>query len=145
MEFDQKSTMDSLKELIKLHYERKCAWQQQLLLATSTLFGVLIALQKETSSILIIRLIFAISLVFMAIGILSLSITLYSQIDAIKRLRKKASEQAVEAYNNNEQMQPILIYEKKVFKAFEICFYISIVSSVLLLSIYVLLKAIFPT
>lgn len=143
MEDNVKNSFRVLGELTNLLAEKKSSWHQQLLIASTTLFGVLIALQQGNASLLAARLTFALAVAFLAIGILLIAISLYSHVDAISRARKLATDESIKALREERAMNPIAAKEKKKFQICEKLAYICYALSMILLTIYVVLKAIF--
>ncbi len=143
MENNISNSFRILGELTNLLAEKRAAWHQQLLVASSALFGVLIALQKESSSYLYTRLTFALALVLLALGILLTAISLYSHVDAISRSRKAATKEAVDALHGDRAMKPVAVRERKLFSFCEKASYICFGLSVLLLAAYSFLIAVY--
>ncbi len=143
MDSNVSSSFRTLGKLTNLLAEKRAAWHQQLLVASAALFGVLIALQKESSSYLYIRLTFALALVLLAIGILLTALVLYSHVDAVSRSRKAATEEAVNALHEARAMKPVAVRERKGFLICEKISYICFGISVLLLASYSILIAIY--
>jgi len=71
-----KQVVDSTK---KVFNEQK-SFNQQILILSATVLGIVVAFQDKQSECLYIRLLFVSSIVLFALGILMLSITLYEYV-----------------------------------------------------------------
>ena len=138
----EKNIHDSIKLLGNLtnqYAEKRASWSQHILLLSSTLFGILISLHDTHSDKLYIRLVFALAVAFLGIGILLTALAVYSHIDAVKRARKVAVEESQDALRKHRAMNTVTVPERKIFLFCESAGYVCLVLSVLLLSLYAVL------
>lgn len=143
MEKNVSNSFKTLGEMTNLLAEKRSAWHHQVLVASSALFGILIALQRDNSSLLCIRLIWAVALVSLALGVLLIGIALYSHIDAVSRAREACTEESVRALHEHREMMPVSVPERKLFSFCERVSYICFGVSILLLASYSILIAIY--
>ncbi len=135
---------NSIKTLGKLTNElaeKQYAWFRHILLVSATLFGILISLHGKNSDMLHIRLCFALAIVVLALGILQISIAMYSHIDALRRSRKVYTKETIDALHEHRASQPVSVPVRKIFVFCEKSGYICFALSVVLLAVYALLLA----
>ena len=142
MNVDIKSIAEKQIGLMESITEKQSSWSRQILLLSSTLFGVLIALQGKSSDMLGIRLCFALAIVALALGILLVAIATYQHIDNARRLRAKHYQKALDALEKRCEIGYVGVDTRKVFVRCEKIGYICLLSSVLLLALYAVLIAI---
>jgi hypothetical protein len=119
--------------------EKKYAWSQHILLLSSTLFGILIALHNESSNTLGIRLCFSLAVALLGFGVLLTAIALYSHINALGRSRKVFLQESSDALNKRRDVKPVGVPALKIFVVCEIVGYICFFLCVALLSLYSIL------
>lgn len=143
MDKNVSNSFKTLGELTNLLAEKRSSWHHQILVASSALFGILVALQRDSSTLLYVRLTFAASLVLLALGILLIGITLYSHVDAVSRARKEYTQEAVSALREDRGTKPVAVPVRKLFLICEKLSYICFGLSVLLLASYSIFIAIY--
>ncbi|MDH6310559.1 hypothetical protein M2451_003351 [Dysgonomonas sp. PFB1-18] len=139
------NSFKTLGEQTNLLAEKRASWHHQLLVASSALFGILISLHNGNSLLLFVRLVFALSVVLLALGIFLIGISLYSHIDAVSRARKAATEEAILAAREHRAMKPVAVPVRKIFSFCEKASYICFGLSVLLLAAYSVLIAVYQS
>lgn len=122
--------------------DKRAKWLGNILFLCATLFGILISLHGETQTSLYTRLCFAVACISLALGILLLSIASYHHIAAQTRARNSYAEEVQNAHKENRAVEPVRADKIKFFLFCEVCAYICLLLSVLLLAVYSLLKAI---
>ena len=135
---------ESLKELAQIVNElsdKKAVFYRHILLISTTLFGILISLHSKGSYILYVRLFFALAIVSLALGILSVAIVLYGQIEDYRSLKDNYVKEALSAEREFRQMGPVLPDDRKIFLFFEKAAYKCFGVCLLLLSCYSVLLA----
>lgn len=136
------NSFKTLTELSNLLAEKRASWSQQLLLASSTLLGILVSLHSRSSDNLYVRLCFALAIVLLCIGILMTGISLYSYVDAISRTREEFVKEAILAAREHRAAQNVSVPTKKINVFCEKTSYICFASCVLVLSLYMVLNSI---
>lgn len=133
--------MRTLSQAANFLTEKRASWHQQLLVAGSALFGILISLHNTSTQSLHIRLMFAVIVVLLALGILSSAASIYSQIDAIKRFREAYVEEAISARREHREKNAVSVRERKLFSVCAIASYVCFGISVVLLAVYAVMLA----
>jgi len=123
--------------------EKQHVWFQHILLVSSSLFGILIALHNNNSYTLYIRLCFAIAVALLALGILLTAILQYSHLEAVHRARKALVQESQIAFREHRAATDVYVPERKIFVICEKASYVCFVLSVLLLAVYTFLTALF--
>lgn len=139
MDNNYRQSLVTLAQQSNLPTEKRSTFHHRLLVASSSLFGVLIALHTKVEAGLPARMAFSAAILSLAIGILLCSLALYHEIDATSRARKLYTEESIAALRESRATEPVSAPERKIFvlcaKAAYICFAIS----VLLLASYVVM------
>ncbi|OAV65497.1 hypothetical protein Barb6XT_02383 [Bacteroidales bacterium Barb6XT] len=123
-------------EATNLLAEKRSEWHQQLLVAGSALFGILISLHNTSLYGRYIRMTFALAIVLLALGILMTAISLYSYVYNLARARKAYTEESTSALHERRAIGAVYVHEKKVFAVCETAGYACFVLSVVLLALY---------
>jgi len=142
MNEDVKNSVKTIVELTNLLAEKRHAFLQHILLVSTTLFGVLIALQQKSSEWLAARLCFALALVLLGFGILLTSIALYGHIAAVSRSRDLYLAQSKNALREPRATLPVSTPSKKIFVRSETTAYVFFCFSLILLSCYAVIIAV---
>jgi uncharacterized membrane protein YczE len=137
------SINDSLKDLEKAMIRRdenRFGFLKQILLISTTLFGVLVSLHDTDTDHFYSKVSWSLSVVLLSLGILSCAVALYAQSHvsklAFQDLTEAIREQLKEKTDSYEMR---VINEPKIFGVFEKLSYLSYVLSILFLAIYAVL------
>lgn len=115
--------------------EKKVAWKQHLLLVSTTLLGVLVALHRTSIDNPLSRYLWAASVVLLALGILCNAVALYTHIESFGRLLDKYRREAPEQYQ--EQGYALIdVDDRKIFVIAEQIGYGAYIASVVMLAVY---------
>jgi uncharacterized membrane protein YcjF (UPF0283 family) len=136
------STKKTIKYLMDQHNKTQVSWSQHILLMSSSLFGIIIALHSNSPDMLCIRWVFALAVALLALGILTTATSLYRHSSNLKRLRKDYSLEASAALREHRGERPVFVATRKIFVVCEWLGYICLVLSVLLLALYAVLLAV---
>ncbi|MDR2816159.1 MAG: hypothetical protein LBB62_05600 [Proteiniphilum sp.] len=86
---------------------------QHILLVSSSVLGILISLHQNNSPCIYTRLVFLLSLLLFAAGILCIGIILHDHSLLPGKLQQKYSDEAVQAFQERREMPPVVLPEKK--------------------------------
>jgi hypothetical protein len=121
-----------------LRNEKREEWLKQVLLCATTLLGILISLHKEKSDNELEHYLFCSTIGIISLGILSGSITLFSNVNALHRFVRKRTKELL----SDEKVQYSNTHIAKPYKVFDlarnIC-YISFFLSIPILVWYAIL------
>jgi len=137
-----KASLEQLTELAAKRDEVHFAFIKQILLMASSLFGILVALHKTTSTDKYTHISFALALGLLSIGILFLSISLFAQVAVHKNLFVQKKED-IQLQLKDDTYPPKIIWTQpsKVYKLTETIGYTSLLLSVICLTVYAVLVA----
>ncbi len=129
-------TFKRLTNLQEIKQEKQTNWFNYILLLFSTLFGILISL-KKTENNQCIHNIHSLSLLMIAIGLISGGIVLFSDVWFSRRLVKRLKEALQKQIDEKtDKYEPFLIKTPKIFSICEIICYISFALAIICLLIY---------
>ncbi len=126
--------------------EFKIGFLKQLLLTASSLLGLLVALHKTQLADLVVKLVYSASLGLLALGILCLSVALYSQVDLYTRLYNMFHA-SIQRYRGHTpemgeiEQEEASVKPKKIYAYVEKTGYFSLMLSVICLTVYAILSA----
>lgn len=110
---------------------------RNLLVVSGSLFGILVSLHRTTETNLPARLSFFLSLLLLGLGILSIAISLFLDINIQEHLKKKRLDEIEQAMYENREVRHISYANgDRVFVWFERIGYILLILSVLSLCVY---------
>lgn len=105
---------------------------QNLLVASGSLFGILISLHDSTGASLPCRLSFFLSLLLLGIGILAISMALHSDIGFLTQLKTKYLDEVEQARNEFREVRGVTAIGSKLYVVCErigyICFFLSVIA-----------------
>lgn len=130
-----------LNEQLNLTSTKRYEWLQRTLFLSATLFGILISLQANAEPEHRTHWALAISLVALALGILTLAIASYGQINGLKRLLNKQNEELKSAALSHRDVEPVFSSPATFYTICEAAAYIFLLLSVLLLATYAVMVA----
>lgn len=139
-----KDVMNSIKTLGRITNqlaEKRHAFLQHVLLVSSTMFGILISLHSNGSELQLARLCFAISLCLLGLGILLTGISLYGHIDSISQARKAYLDEAQNALHEGRATEHVSAPAGTIYVFCEKACYVLLSLSLLLLSCYSIMIA----
>lgn len=139
-----KSQFPKLVELAEQSALKKLSFLQSVLLASSGGLGILVSLHSNTSTDLYIRLIFLLSIVLLALGILASAITVYDYSMIDERLRQVFHAEVQKALLEQREVRMVTVSTRKRTIVCEKLTYIFLVSALLLLTIYSSLLSFYP-
>lgn len=128
--------LETAKVEIKLRKART-QFCRNLLVVSGSLFGILVSLHRTTETNLPARLSFFLSLLLLGLGILSIAISLFLDIDIQEHLKKERLDEIQQAMCENREVRHISYANgNRVFVWFEKIGYILLILSVLSLCVY---------
>ncbi|HHU96859.1 MAG: hypothetical protein QM237_10775 [Bacteroidota bacterium] len=135
-----KQQLEYLAEMTEKSAEKQRSFFQSILIVSVTLLGILVSLHDSTTESRPLRYLYALSVALLALGILSSAIVLHDWSKILERARKKLSDEAISALRENRELKPIPVERKKISLICEKTVYISLVTSLLLLTAYAILS-----
>ncbi|HRH50221.1 MAG TPA: hypothetical protein PLP23_15800 [Panacibacter sp.] len=136
------ASFEQLTELAEKRDEVHFSFIKQILLMSSSLFGILVSLHKVTASSDSIRLSFALALGLLSLGILLLSIALFAQVTVHRELfRQKKDDILLQIRDSNHKPRILATEPPKIYRFLENIGYISLLLSLVCLTIYAILIA----
>jgi hypothetical protein len=126
-------------DLMEKQNEKHEAWIRHVLLLASSLFGILISLHNKTGSYSHSEICFRLAICGLSLGILTYTISLYAQIEALKRLRDNYGSEALNALREGREGEPVSAPKGKLFVFCEITGSISLALAVVFLALYAVL------
>ena len=116
---------------------------RHILLLASGLFGILIALHSGVRSDITshynstpVRVLFAIAISLLALGLLLGALSLYAEVDTRTRAYQALQAELDKAKRENRAVEKTGAGRRKIFVFFEIACYVSLVLAVLCLALY---------
>jgi hypothetical protein len=111
-----------------------------LLICSCSILGILVSLHSSTAECFRVRLIFVLSIVFLALGILLLGIALFDLADISSRLRQSCYNELSNVMEmEGYRRENVSAKDKKRTKIFEKSSYVSLLVSIMLLTVYTIL------
>ncbi len=126
--------IDKVEKYTNLSSDKQDAFSYNVLLLSSSIFGILISLHDNKTEHLYTRVAFLIAILLLALGILSLVIMLYDRSMLVEHMRQKYLKELVNALNKNKKVNSVFAKEGKRLM---ICRKISY--TILLLSLFMLI------
>lgn len=130
------SKMSETLSMNRQIFESRKQLHQTLLVASGSLFGILISLHDKTETNLLCRLSFFLSLVLIGLGILTIAITLFQEIDGLQRLKSKYLDEVKQAADESREVSDVLVGDNKLFVWFGRIGYTCLLLSVISLCAY---------
>jgi hypothetical protein len=143
MDKDVMNSFETLGRITNQLAEKRHAFLQHVLLVSVTLFGILISLHRSGSELHASRLCFAASICLLALGILLTGISLYGHIEAISQTRKAYLHEAQTALHEGRATRPVSAPSGTIYVFCEKACYVLLSLSLLLLSCYSIMTALF--
>jgi hypothetical protein len=105
--------LEELARQTEILAEKRSTFFQSLLIGSSSLLGILVSLHSTQSACLCIRLVFALAVVLLSLGILATGISLHDIPMYVDIARKEFSREAINASNENRKARPVVPTPKK--------------------------------
>ena len=139
---DLRASFEQLSDLADKRDEVHFNFIKQILLMSSTLFGILVSLHKTPATSDNIRISFALALATLSLGILFLSIALFAQVAVHKTLFLKKKEY-IQLQLRDDSHEPKIIGTEpsKIYEYLEKIGYVSLLLSIIGLTVYAVLIA----
>jgi hypothetical protein len=128
-------------ELANLSTEKQESFVRHILLVSSSIFGILIALHGSAEYSLYTRLIFVLSMALLTLGTLCSAIVLYDLTHIVERAHQDHNKECKDALQERRAVKPVFVHKKKRTEVFEKMTYLFLICSVILLSLYSILPA----
>ena len=134
--FDQ---LDQLAQLTNQATERKCSFLQHILLVSSTLFAILVALRPGDSSILLHQMLYSVATSLLSLGVLSSSVVYKEYTSFLQQCRQAYYDELKKSYQENRKLEPVYARLKRSTEIFEKVCYISLIASLFAFTLYIIL------
>lgn len=136
------SSFNLFSELIEKRDNARFGFIKQILLMASGLLGILVSLHKTSATDNFTRISFALSLGFLALGILLLSVGMFENVVVSrKKVMEWRDEILKQLRDESYSVKPILGNPPKIYVICERVGYFSFVLSIISLTIYAILIA----
>jgi membrane-associated HD superfamily phosphohydrolase len=136
-------TKKHYEELVELGQERNLkyyAWLRQILLMASGLIGILVSLKSNKSESSLEHIAFIVTIISLAMGILTGSIVLYSEIKNLETGKKLYIEQMRKIAEGQPNLSPIVTFNtSSMFRRFEYLCFGFLIFSLIGLMVYAIL------
>ncbi|MFW5700639.1 MAG: hypothetical protein ACOCWM_03030 [Cyclobacteriaceae bacterium] len=140
MLFDENAATNVIINSVREFAEKRYVWQRHIQLLGSSLFGILISLHGiGAQQYPAYRLVFALAVVLLALGILLISLALYGHVNAVGRTHKALLDEVQKAGKEFRDIRGVSVPSRPLFVVCEWSAYICFGMSVLLLAFYVTL------
>lgn len=96
--------------------EKKSEWRRYLATSATALLGILVSLTDMRSDTFCVRILFAVVVVLLVLGILLLSLSLLSDIYYLDKGRSLFSEETRKAYREQRPQEPVSVQRNKVLE-----------------------------
>ncbi len=125
-----------IAKISKVKSEKYYTWLRGVIVASSSLLGVLVSLKSGQSSNLVEHRVFLTSIGLIALGILCGSIALYGEVSAWHHLQSSAIQRRKEASSGNKLLSPAYGEPDRIYLACEKVCYVSLALSAISLVCY---------
>lgn len=131
--------MEVLADLTEKSAGKQETFFQQILIASASILGILVALHTVPPSSLCIRLVFVSVIGLLALGILSTGITLYDHSLLVERARQAYLSEAENALKDERKLNPVFVRKKRRTLIAEKCSLLFPVLGLIVLVVYAVL------
>ena len=121
--------------------EKQFAFFQHILLVAASTFGILISLHSNSSPCQYIQGVFALSVLCLSLGILTAGTVFYDHSKIVERACQAFHAEVQNALTENRKLGYVSPPWRKRTKILEICTYVFLLLSLVLLSLYSILLA----
>lgn len=135
-------SIEQLTEIAERRDEAHYGFIKQVLLMASSLFGIIVALHKQTPKAdHTIHLVFSITLILLSLGILFLTIALFAEVSLHRKIWNSWKNEVLEQLSD-PMYRPKFVAEEpsKFFVFVEKVSYVSLLLSIICLAIYGILN-----
>lgn len=129
-----------LEKMTDKSAEKQLTFFQSLLIVSVTLLGILISLHNSTTDSLILRLVFAVALFLLSLGILSTAVVVYDWSMIVEKARQKFSREVQNALREDRRVNPVFEKNSKIAVVCTKTAYTSLSIALLLLTIYAIMS-----
>lgn len=131
-----KRDMELAEELLR----KKSEWRRYLATSATALLGILASLTDMRSDTFCVRILFAASVVLLALGILLLSVSLLSDVYYLEKGRALFAEETRKAYEESRPQEQISVPKKKALEYCASAGAVCCASALLFLCVYTLMR-----
>jgi hypothetical protein len=131
--------MQELNKIVQQSADKKEIFWQHILLVSSTILGILIALHQTSILSPHIRLVFLLANFLLLIGILTSGIVLYDYTNLAERLRQAYHSELDTAFHEDRKVEAVFVKKKKRTLICEKIALISLAAGMISLFAYALL------
>jgi len=128
--------IDKHSKITKEAIRQKVSFLQNVLLASTSIVGILISLHNNNSQCLNIQLVFLLSVVLLSFGILCLALVLFDFSTIECRSAESFRKEIGESIENGVPLNLVPTTEKKFTSFFEVCSYVFLLMGFISLVIY---------
>lgn len=118
---------------------KKSSLFSNLLIASTSMLGIVVSLHTPTEIQLYIRLVFVVALLLFVFGILAVAIVLHSHIMAVKQLRALYAEECIRALREDRSPDMVQVNPSRLYRFCEKAGYICLAAGLLTLTTYAIL------
>ena len=133
--------LSKLNELIIEHQGKRESWIRHILLGASSLFGILVSLQNNALFGNAYYYLFALAISGLGIGVLMLSLCLYSFVDNSSRLKSNYKDEIHRASHEGRAIEVVAVSSRRIFVISEIVGYACFAIAIVLLSAFSILQS----
>jgi hypothetical protein len=136
-----KETYNKYSELNEKWHDQFSNWVKTIVVTTTGLLSILISLKQHKSDNIVEHILFSVTIIGLTLGILSGVILLHRQINLIGKLRKWTHERLAELmFDNDNKIKVDFLKPDKIYKFSEYIFYVALITAILALTIYAVIK-----
>jgi hypothetical protein len=135
-----KKNIQMITNLTNESTEKQAEFYRNILVVSASVLGILISLHTQQSSVLYIRLVFALSVLLLLLGTLSISLLLFDLSLLPERTRQEFLTQLQKSVSEGKVLEPVYIQKRKRTVLCEKWSLIFLLSSLLSLIIYTMLS-----
>jgi hypothetical protein len=132
--------LEELARQTEILAEKRVSFFQSLLIGSSSILGILVSLHSTQSACLCIRLVFALAVVLLSLGILSTGIALHDVPMYVDIARKEFSREVANASREDRKVKPVVLTPKKRTAFFEKSSLVLLIAGLFTLVIYTILS-----
>lgn len=135
---DVKSTLEQGARLSREATDKESEFLRYILLAASSIFGILISLHPKSPEYIYSRWVFLLSVLTLALALLLGSLALYGRPRLPRRAQKRLSEESRAAIREHRPMNPVYITVSGYYSLCEKAAYTLLLIALVLLCTYAL-------
>jgi hypothetical protein len=136
-----KKTYNKYSDLNDKWHDQFSNWVKTIVITATGLLSVLVSLRQHKSDTIVEHILFSITIIGLTLGILSGVILLHRQINLIGKLRKWTHERLAELmFDNDNKTKVDVLMPDKIYKFSECIFYVALITAILALTIFAVIK-----